>query len=419
MRLNSIAFAMIVIGSGSAAAQAPATPVAALVAEAERANPRIQAAEHLAEAARHAVAPASTLPDPQVSLEQMTVGSPLPFAGYKTSDFAFTGISVSQDLPIPGKLRLRGEVAQSGADARRAGLDAIRREIEADVRTTYIQLAYQQAVRGVLQGDQQLLAQMERLAEERYANGQISQSALLEAQGNQTSMLRDLQINDQQTRVAEAEMRLLLARPATTPDIVAEPLQQSAPGEPPPTPTAATDPNLAAQQAMLAGSASQIDLARKNLIPDFTAGYMYERTGPGFPDYYQWTIGWSLPIHRSRDQRQALAQAVEQHAAVQSSYAAVAGQDEYVIEQQAATIQSDEKLIEIFKQGLIPQSNARLQATMTAFQSGRGDLKEVLDAYHALFDLEQGYWHTLAEHETALVKLQQITGPAVTGGAHE
>lgn len=414
MRLHSIALAMFVLG-GVASAQVPATAVNPLVAEAERANPRIRAAEHLWEAARHAVGPASTLPDPQVSLQQVSVGNPLPFAGYETSGFAYTGIGVTQAVPIPGKLRLRGQIAQSGADVRQAELEQVRREVEADVRTTYIQLAYLQAVHSVLLRDQDLLAQISHLAVERYATGQISQAEVLGAQAGQTGVLRDLQSNDQQARIVQAQLRLLLARPANAADIVAEPLRDTAAAEPPPAPTAANDPQLAAQRAVIAGSDSSVALAHKDLTPDFTVGYMYQRTGPGFPDYYQWTLGWSLPIHRSRHQQEALAQAVAEHAAAQEGFAAAAAQDEFARDEQWATAQADEKLIQIYRDGLMPQANARLEASLTAFQSNRGGWQEVLDAYRALADLEQGYWHTLAEHETALVKLRQIAGSAEAG----
>src|SRR2546427_8999379 len=38
-----------------------------------------------------------------------------PFAGYTNSDFAYVGLGISQDLPYPGKLRLRGEIAKKDA----------------------------------------------------------------------------------------------------------------------------------------------------------------------------------------------------------------------------------------------------------------------------------------------------------------
>ena len=91
-------------------APSPNQPVklADLLAEAERNNPQIQAARHGWQSAQQVPTQVSTLPDPQFVLQHLSVGSPRPFAGYTNSDFAYVGLGVSQDLPYPGKLRLRG-----------------------------------------------------------------------------------------------------------------------------------------------------------------------------------------------------------------------------------------------------------------------------------------------------------------------
>src|ERR1700687_2331682 len=69
-----------------------------LLAEAERCNPQIQSARHGWDSAKRVPTQVSTLPDPQFVLQQVSVGSPRPFAGYTNSDFAYVGLGVSQDL---------------------------------------------------------------------------------------------------------------------------------------------------------------------------------------------------------------------------------------------------------------------------------------------------------------------------------
>ncbi len=88
-----------------------------LIREAERNNPEIAAAERGYAAATHMARQASALPDTQVTLQQLNVGSPRPFAGYTNSDFAYIGLGASQEIPFPGKRGLRGEVANRDAIA--------------------------------------------------------------------------------------------------------------------------------------------------------------------------------------------------------------------------------------------------------------------------------------------------------------
>src|SRR4029077_4011412 len=70
-------------------------PLSELLAEAEKNNPQIAAARHGWEAAKQVPTQVSTLPDPQFTLQHLSVGSPRPFAGYTNSDFAYIGVGVS------------------------------------------------------------------------------------------------------------------------------------------------------------------------------------------------------------------------------------------------------------------------------------------------------------------------------------
>src|ERR1700693_1840307 len=131
----------------------PGQPVklADLLAEVERSNPQIQAARHGWDSAKQVPTQVSTLPDPQFVLQQVNVGSPRPFAGYTNSDFAYVGLGISQDLPYPGKLRLRGEIAKKDADVTQQKYESVRRAILAAVKMAYFQLANLSKTLGILE----------------------------------------------------------------------------------------------------------------------------------------------------------------------------------------------------------------------------------------------------------------------------
>jgi cobalt-zinc-cadmium efflux system outer membrane protein len=116
------------------------TPLVALVEEAEKSDPTILAAERAARAARFVAPQMSALPDPQFTLQQFSVGSPRPFAGYTNSDFAYIGLGASQQLPYHGKLKLRGEVADRDADTARVHVDVVLQDEIEMLKTTYFHL---------------------------------------------------------------------------------------------------------------------------------------------------------------------------------------------------------------------------------------------------------------------------------------
>src|SRR3989440_5798213 len=91
-----------------------------LVEEAETNNPEIRAAEHGWKAASQATKSAAALPDTQVSVQSFSVGSPRPFAGISNSSFAYIGFGAAQEIPYPGKRKLRSVVAARETDSRRS-----------------------------------------------------------------------------------------------------------------------------------------------------------------------------------------------------------------------------------------------------------------------------------------------------------
>jgi cobalt-zinc-cadmium efflux system outer membrane protein len=107
---------------GQTPVESTPTPLSQLLAEVGANNPQISAADHGVRAARQMAPQVTTLPDPKFTYQQLSVGSPKPFAGYTNSDFAYIGIGASQELPYPGKLQLRGEVAERDATPNRRRL---------------------------------------------------------------------------------------------------------------------------------------------------------------------------------------------------------------------------------------------------------------------------------------------------------
>src|SRR5437667_165832 len=165
------------------------TPLSELLAEAEKNNPQIEAARQGWQAAKQVPTQVSTLPDPQFNLQHVSVGSPRPFAGYTNSDFAYVGLGVSQDIPYPGKLRLKGEIARRDADVSQQQIESVRRAVLAEIKGTYFQLAYLSRTLTLLEEDGELLKQVEQAADARYRSGMGTQQDVLQAQLQKTKLI--------------------------------------------------------------------------------------------------------------------------------------------------------------------------------------------------------------------------------------
>jgi hypothetical protein len=95
--------------------------IEAIVEEAVTRNSSVIAAREHYEAQGKMPIQAATLPDPEVSLQQLTVGGPKPFEGSETSYFFYTGFGATQAKSL-SKSSIEG-VADSAASMVSASLD--------------------------------------------------------------------------------------------------------------------------------------------------------------------------------------------------------------------------------------------------------------------------------------------------------
>src|SRR5437899_4113268 len=200
------------------------TPLRVLMQEAEQKNPQIAASFHAWQASRNVPKQASALPETQLSVQQFSVGSPRPFAGYSNSDFAYIGFGASQDIPYPGKRQLRAHVAEHEADSMEAQTDSVRRAVAGNLKTVYFRLAYIQQTLGVLQRSDALLNQVQEASAARYRVGQGNQQDVLKAQLQHTKILQEIAHHHQEEGLLEAQIKQVLGRPQESAEIVADTL---------------------------------------------------------------------------------------------------------------------------------------------------------------------------------------------------
>ena len=425
-------FAALLVGSANAAAQKPEDPqrpaptttapdmpeqigaptsLHDLLQEAEQKNPQIAASFHAWQASRYVPKQASALPETQLSVQQFSVGSPRPFAGYSNSDFAYIGFGASQDIPYPGKRPLRARVAEQESESMEAQTDSVRRAVAGNLKMVYFQLAYIQQTLGILQKSDDLLNQVEQAAEARYRVGQGNQQDVLKAQLQHTKILQEVAHHHQEEGLLEAQIKQLLGRSQESQDIVAETLTVRT------LPYAAGDllqharqqnPDIRSKQASIRQQETQMELAHKNFRPDFSVGYTYEHTASEFRDYYMASFGIRMP-NRGR-QKAELSEAEENQERVRRDMDAESQRVLSEVQQQYVRAKTAEERLKIYSDGLVPQSEATFRSALSAYQSNRQDFQSLLSSFLDVLNLDLEYRSELVEHESALAELERLTG---------
>jgi len=388
-----------------------ATSLRELVQEAEQKNPQIAASFHAWQASRSVSKQASALPETQLSVQQFSVGSPRPFAGYSNSDFAYIGLGASQDIPYPGKRQLRAQVAEHEAESMEAQTNSVRRTVVGNLKMVYFRLAYIQQTLGVLQRSDELLSQVQEACEARYRVGQGNQQDVLKAQLQHTKILQEIAHRHQEEGLFEAQIKQALGRPQESADIVTETLTVRT------LPYSAAEllqkareqnPDVHSKQASIRQQETRVELAHKNFRPDFNVQYAYEHTGSQTRDYYMATFGIRLP-NRGR-QKAELAEAQENQERARQELDAESQRVLSEVQQQYVRAKTSEEQLKIYSDGLVPQSEATFQSALSAYQSNRQDFESLLSGFLDVLNLDLEYRNELVEHESALAELERLTG---------
>ena len=390
------------------------TSLVSLIEEAQSKNPDIEASRHEYRARAGGANAAGALPGTEIMLQNLSVGSPRPLAGYTNSDFAYVGIGVSQQLPWLGKRGLRSEVARLDAESVGMQSAVLSSMVTEQLKLTYFKLAYLQQTLDVLQKDDQLLGEMEQITESRYRVGQGNQADVLKSQLQHTRILQEITMHHREVGQTQAHLKQILGRPQDSSDILTEPLRERV------LPPGSADliegvrqhnPEVAFSQQLAKRDDKQVELAQKEFRPDFGLQYMYQNTDRKFRDYYMLTFTVTLP---NWGRRQAeLTEAVEHQRSAASAVNAETQRRLAEVQSQYVAARASAEQLRIYREGLIPQAEATYRAALAGYQSNRQGFETLLSSFRDLLDFQEQYQKELSEHESALAKLESLTGVAL------
>jgi cobalt-zinc-cadmium efflux system outer membrane protein len=392
----------------------PATPLKNLLAEAEAQNSQIASADSSWKASTYVTRQVTTLPDPQFSVQTLSVGSPVPFAGFSNSDFAYIGFGASQDLPYPGKRKLKGNVADREAETQKSNAQVVRSSIAEQVKMLYLRLAYSDAALAILHQTDEVLQSIIKDALSRYSLGQGSQSGVIKAQLEHTKILREETMHHGEVGQLQADLKQLLHRPQDSPDIVAEPLTATSflrPQNDLREILPKQNPALLMDAAAVAKQDAQLSEVKSHSKPDFNIGYTFQLTGSKYRDYYMLTVGMRLP-RRSR----VAAEVSEATETINRNRKDLDSDTQLKLadlQKQYVAVTSTAELMDEYKNGLIPQSEAAFRSEQGAYQANKQEFAPVLSSLMDLLTMEHDYQEALFNHETALVRIETLTGEAL------
>jgi outer membrane protein TolC len=399
-----------------ASGQEPRLRIQDLLSEALRANPEIIAAQKRYEAVRQRPTQESSLPDPTISLGYNSVGNPLPGAGLGSQVLANVGVMVSQEVPFPGKLKLRGDMASKEAQAEFEQYQAVQLAVISRLKQAYYRLQYAYATTELLVRYRDLLEKLVKVTEDRYSVGRAAQQDVFKAQ-TQTSILETRLVKlEQERRSREAEIDSILNRAARTPvgrPEDARPKELTASLEELFTFARQNSPMLGSDRKMIERSEIAVNMARKEYYPDVTLNAGYFNMG-SMPPMYEVRADVKVPIYFWRKQRAGVNEQVSNLSQARRTYESEDQSLRYRIQDDFLMAQASAKLMRLYRQTVVPQGNLALESSLSTYETGSVDFLPVLSNFTMVLDYEISYYDEALNYALALSRLEEMTGQALT-----
>lgn len=424
--LGGVLLLTFVFAASVEAQQTAAPPDAVLltihdaVAIALNENAGLAARDAQASALEAVPSQAAALADPMIGISAMNF--PTDTFDFDQEPMTQLQFSVSQALPYPGKRQLMREAAEYEATAARSRIDERVLTLAADVRSAWWRLFYLDRTVDIIDENRSLMRDFVEVAQTKYRVGSGLQSDVLLAQ-LELSRLMDRRLRAESMRSAmQSALNQMLSRPGGMPiTLPSRPPNETLPQLPPDSEllqrAVSERPQLAAEQALVDAARSRLDLANKNLRPDFRVGVAYgfrdgrnPTTGESRPDFLSLNFGFSVPLYSESKQRSAVEQRThevsqrryELNDTLRSIEAAVS---RYRFDYLSATDQ-----VELGRGAIIPQAQQTVASMLAAYQTNQVDFLNVVNTQINLFGAQINYWEALSTAKSSLAKLAAAVG---------
>ena len=396
-----------------------------LVREALANNALLHATRLNTEALRTRRQQATALPDPFATLSYQ------PFPVFTARGFQRSQWGIAQDIPFPGKLGLKGDIADHAADVAGYEADAFAQDLVFEVTQAFYEQYRIQEQQRLIQVFQEQLSDFVASATARYEVGEGTQQDVLKAQLERNTLDRLRLDLEQRKRSAAETLAHLLNRPDAT-ALLTEIVRLERPEGLLPEAQAQARaltlrPEARALQTAIQQAETRIALAKKQFLPDFTVGMTYFDIGASDltptmtgRDALAVQVMVKIPLWRGK-LRSNLQEAQLRRRETQARYQHLQTEIRAQISDLASRLDIEQRTLTLYEETLLPQAETTLEASLSAYTTDQTDFLNLLDAERMLFNLRMGFQDSLARYLTMTAALERALGiaPPYTQGDAE
>ncbi len=391
-----------------------------LITEALQSNPQLKAFNESINSLKQRPAQVQSLDNPRLKMSIMNL--PSDTFEFDQEPMTQKHIAIMQKLPFPGKLRLKGMIAEKAVDMAAEDYVEQKNMLIMQVKTVFARILFLDLAIEITKENRKLLREFVKIAETRYEVGKGIQQDVIKAQVELSKMTDRLIPIHQQREIMTARLNTLLNRPVETPFITDKKIQL-------------TDlklsfedlKNIAEQNKsmlkkkrhLIESRETALKLSKINYYPDFDIGVSYGQRDDSpmqeRADFLSASVMIKIPLWYKEKEDRKVAEDAAKVRKAHAEYSALKNNILLKIKILLAEIDSHLKRVELLKSGLIPQSRLSLDSALSAYRVNKVNFLTLVNSQITLYNFALDYNRAITDHEIKLAELESVIGQRISG----
>ncbi len=326
--------------------------------------------------------------------------------------------SLNQKLPFPGKLRLKGSIAEKEAEIARVAYEKILRDLTAEVRKTYYELYFVDMAVDLQEENEAVLDYFAEISRRNYGLDVSELDELVRAQRSSAKATFSLYKAKDMRETVVARLNALLDRAPDTevgrlsePDFIElhTPVNEMY--------EMAAKNNEMVRMAGLRVEKSELEkrLAGFAYKPNFSVGVNYAQIGlppsvvkDGGSDALSFSVGVSLPLWLGKN-RAGVAEKRELINKSRFDKRATLVQVKSLVDKVYYSMSTAKSIAQIYKKRFIPEAKDSMDFAEARYKTGKESLGRLLETQSMWIDFRLLYYRAFTDYLKDIAELERLT----------
>ncbi|MBI5573047.1 MAG: TolC family protein [Elusimicrobia bacterium] len=384
-----------------------------VVKQARENNPEIIAMRKKWDAAKSRIWQEKTWENPQLFIDWQKI----PKNDFDLNNAEEKMFGISQMVPFPGKLSIKGKIAKYNAEIAEIDYKNTELKVLSDLKSAYAMYFYINKSIETYKQISDYMQNFSKVAESKYVVGKASQGDVLRTQVEAVKMSNMVITMEQEKETVKAELNSLIGKNAD--EIIGEPEELS--------PkyiknnwdeikklVISNNPEIRQQNASVSKNKWLKKMAYTEFLPDFDLTYRRRKMEMG-NDSQDFMLGFTVPLWfwkpalgvKEMSDELKMAESESKNTELMAVYEA----KEFFVKLKTAG-----RFIELYRTSVLPPAEQSLKVTESAYRSDKEDFLNLLDSVRTLLDFRLEYYKYIAQYHQNLAMLEKITGVELSGG---